>query len=168
MMRVGILGGSFNPLHQGHVYICELAIKKLHLNQVWMIPASQNPLKASAIDKEYSDRVLACKKLTKNNHRIKIYRFDEIYTIELVKRLKSRYKNIQFFWLMGADLIRDFHRWHNFKKIISLVHLVIFSRENFLLKIRTTHSWNFIKLGKYSVFHTKNLDISSTKLRNGT
>lgn len=164
-MKVGLLGGSFNPPHQGHIHISELAIKKLGLNQIWWIPTQKNPLKEAKIYEAYVSRLQKCEKLLKNRSKFKILQFDEIYTEKLVRKLKLKNKGVEFFWLMGADNLENFHRWKNFKKLISMIHLVIFSRENFLTKIKKTKSWKFIKTGKYSIFFTKNLDISSSKIR---
>jgi nicotinate-nucleotide adenylyltransferase len=164
-MKVGLLGGSFNPPHQGHVYISELAIKKLGLNQVWWIPTKRNPLKDAGIYEAYLGRIQKCEKLIQQHPKLKIQRFDEIYTEKLIRQLRAKYKNVEFFWLMGADNLEQLHRWENFKKLISMIHLVIFSREKFLLKIRKTRVWNFVKRGDHSVFFTKNLDISSSQIR---
>lgn len=164
-MKVGLLGGSFNPPHQGHVYISELAIKKLGLNQVWWIPTKRNPLKDAKIYEAYVGRIKKCEKLIQRHPKLKIQQFDEIYTEKLIRRLRAKYKNIEFFWLMGADNLEQLHRWENFKRLISMIHLVIFSREKILLKVKKTRAWNFIKKNRLSVFFTKNLDISSSQIR---
>ena len=165
MIKVGLLGGSFNPPHQGHLHISNLAIKKLHLNQVWWIPTAHNPFKKKSIYKAYETRMADCKKLTRLSPKIRVQNFDEIYTYKLLFGLKKRYKNIKFFWLMGADNLEKFHQWENFKKIVSQVSLVIFSREKILRKIKKTKSWKFISLSKYKIFYSKNLNISSTQIR---
>ena len=67
---------------------------------------------------------------------------------------------------MGADNLENFHRWKNFKKIPDLAQLAIFSREDSLKKITKSRAWNFLKNKNTRVFFTKNLNISSTKLRN--
>jgi len=165
-MKVGLLGGSFNPPHQGHVHISELAIKKLGLNQVWWIPTSKNPFKEASIYEAYVGRVRKCEKLIKNHSKLHIKQFDEIYTEKLIKRLQAKYKNIDFFWIMGADNLERFHEWKNFKKIIRMIPIAIFSRETFLQKIRKTKLFHLKESSKFLVFHTKNLDISSTQIRN--
>lgn len=167
-MKVGLLGGSFNPPHKGHIHISELAIKKLGLNQVWWIPTAQNPFKEKSLYKSYESRLELCEKLVKNHPKIRIKKFDEIYTEELVTRLKSQNKNIEFFWLMGADNLEKFHQWKNFRKIIEMIPLAIFSRETYLKKIQKTKSWNFLKSANPRIFFTKNFDISSTKIREKT
>lgn len=164
-MKVGLLGGSFNPPHQGHIYISNLAIKKLGLNQVWWIPTAQNPFKDKSIYESYENRLKKCQLLTKQSPKIHVKKFDEIYTNILITELRSRYKNIEFFWLMGADNLEKFHQWEGFKKLIHQVPLIIFSRKNFLKKIKKTVSWKFISTSKYKIFHTKNFDISSSEIR---
>ena len=119
-MKIGLLGGSFNPPHLGHIHISQLAIKKLGLNQVWWIPTAQNPFKEKSIYESYKNRVLKCEILAKSQSKIHIKQFDEIYTQRLISRLQARYKNIEFFWLMGADNLEKFHQWKNFKKLIQV------------------------------------------------
>jgi nicotinate-nucleotide adenylyltransferase len=164
-MKVGLLGGSFNPPHQGHLHISQIAIKKLGLNQVWWIPTAHNPFKEKSIYDSYENRVQKCEKLTQNLIKIRVKKFDEIYTNLLVSKLQARYKNIEFFWLMGADNLEKFHQWENFKKIIRQIPLMIFSREKILQKIKKTKAWKFVKISNYKIFYTKNLDISSTQIR---
>lgn len=164
-MKVGLLGGSFNPGHQGHVYISEIAIKKLKLNQVWWIPTAQNPFKEKSIYESYEKRVENCLALTSLNPKIRVKKIDEIYTEKLVSRLRKKYPNIEFFWLMGADNLEKFHQWKNFKKLIHEIPFVIFSRENFLKKIRRIRIWKLIFLTKSRFFYIKNCDISSSKIR---
>ncbi len=164
-MKVGILGGSFNPPHFGHLHISNLAIKKLGLNQVWWIPTKKNTLKEARIYEGYVGRVKKCEELISASPKLKIQQLDEIYSERLVKKLKAKYPHIEFFWLMGADNLGNLHRWENFKNFISMIHLAIFSREKDLLKIKKTRAWHFVKHHKFSIFFTKNLDISSTELR---
>jgi nicotinate-nucleotide adenylyltransferase len=164
-MKVGLLGGSFNPPHQGHIHISLLATKKLGLNQVWWIPTLQNPFKEKSLYENYQARLRKCQELTKLFAKIRVKEIDEIRTIALVNRLQSQYKNIEFFWLMGADGLEKFHRWKNFKNIIRQIPLIIFSRENFLSKIKKTKAWKFIAASNYKIFYTKNLDVSSSKIR---
>lgn len=164
-MKVGLLGGSFNPPHQGHIHISNLAIKKLGLNQVWWIPTLHNPLKNESIYENYQNRILRCEDITKSYPRILVKKFKEIYTEKLLIRLKQKFPNIEFFWIMGADNLENFHRWKNFQKLAKTIPLIIFSRENFLQKIRKVKSWRFIMFGNYKIFPTKNFDLSSSKIR---
>ncbi len=161
-MKVGILGGSFNPAHQGHIYISNLAIKKLGLNQVWWIPTAKNPLKKAPYE-NYQKRLNQCNLITKNNPKIKIKEIDEIYTEKLVKKLKARYRNIDFFWIMGDESFVTLHLWKNFRRLLKLITFAVFSRETFS-KIR--QSKIFYTKPKALFFPTKTLKISSTAIRN--
>ena len=165
IMKVGILGGSFNPPHLGHVHISQLAIKKLNLNQVWWVVTEKNPLKEAVIFDQKLSRIQKCRNIIKNQKNLRLCEIDEIYTINLVRRLKAKYKNVKFFWLMGADNLENFHRWKNFKEISKEINLAIFSREDFLSKIKKMKSWSFVKRNNPKIFFTKKLDISSTKIR---
>lgn len=165
-MKIGILGGSFNPPHKGHIYISELAIKKLGLNFVWWIPTQKNPLKEAKNYEAYVSRIKKCEKLISSSPKLKIQQFDEIYSEKLVKKLKAKYPNVEFVWIMGSDNLANLHRWKNFKNFISNIKLTIFSRENSLLKIKQSRAWPFVKLQNPAIFFTKNLDISSTQIRN--
>jgi len=163
-MRVGILGGSFNPPHAGHIHISKLAIQKLALNQVWWIPAVQNPLKEDQKN-SYQNRLSQCEKILEKESKFKIYKSREIYSYKLIESLNKKYPQIEFFWIMGGDNLENLHRWKNYKKFISGINLAIFSRENSLVKIKKMPVWNFLRNYKYSIFFTKNMDVSSSKIR---
>lgn len=165
-MKVGLLGGSFNPPHKGHIHISELAIKKLKLNQVWWIPTAQNPFKDKSLYENYEVRTQKCRLITKNNSKIHIKELDEIYTEKLVRHLKSKHKDIEFFWIMGADNLKSFHKWKNFRKLIELIPIAVFSREKFLRQVRKAKIFHLKIPSQFLVFHTKNIDISSTQIRN--
>lgn len=172
-MKVGLLGGSFNPPHKGHIHLSQLAIKKLGLNQVWWIPTAQNPFKAKSLYEDYEKRVAKCFSITKNLPKIRTKTWDEIYTEKLVKSLKNRYKTYEFFWLMGADGMERLHQWENFKNLLKLLPFVIVSRETFLKKLHKTRAFIMAQklrksnntLPKLRIIRSKNLDISSTKIR---
>ncbi len=177
-MKIGLLGGSFNPAHQGHIHISELALQKLGLNQVWWIPTSQNPLKEKATE-SYLARLKGCLEITKNHPKIftKDFEKDSFSTYKLVKKIKSKYPEIRFYWIMGADNLEKFHLWKNFLPLIKSIEFAIFSRADFLLKAKETRAFKIYqnalsirnldsRLPKLSLFQTKNYDISSSAIRN--
>jgi nicotinate-nucleotide adenylyltransferase len=166
-MKVGLLGGSFNPPHQGHLHLSNLAIKKLNLNQVWWIPTLKNPFKEDSIYESYVSRVEKCEDLIRNYPKLRLKRFSEIYTQKLIERLKKKYPNVEFFWIMGADNLEKFHKWKNFKELLKSIPIAIFSREKFLQHARKSRIFQLKLQPKLLIFHTKNLDISSTKIRLG-
>lgn len=160
-MKIGLLGGSFNPAHQGHIHISNLAVQKLGLNQVWWIPTAQNPLKEKTIT-PFAARFASCLEITKNHPKIRIKNFekDSFFTYDLVRRIKKLYPQAQFYWIAGADILPQFHRWKNYKKLLKIIKFVIFSR-NCKDKPR------FIPT-EFLIFKTKNYDISSSEIRNNS
>ena len=173
-MKVGILGGSFNPAHLGHIHLSKIAIKKLGLNQLWWIPTSQNPLKQKNAFLNFEERVKNCKIITQKNPKIYVIKIDNFYSIDLINSLQKKYKNYEFIWVMGADNLLDFHRWHDFKNLICKIEFAIFSRDNYLkkinnfkeIKIYKKYKNNSKNLPKFSIFNTPKLNISSTQIRN--
>ncbi len=167
-MKIGILGGSFNPPHKGHFYISEIALKHLKLDQIWWIVTEKNPLKNPKDYESHAARIKKCQDLVGIHPQIKILQSNEIYTEKLITSLKRKYKNHHFTFVVGADVLEKFHRWKNFKKIISEIDLAIFSRGDFLLKIQKFPAWKFVKNAKrFRVFFTKNNSLSSSEIRNG-
>jgi len=149
-MKIGILGGSFNPAHDGHLHISLLAIKKLNLDQLWWIPTKYNPFKNQISYLSHQQRVEDCQNFVKKHPKIIVKNFAEIYTINLVSRLQKSHKNHDFLWIMGADNFENFHRWKNFTKLIKLLPIAIFSRDDYLAKIRKTKAWQIYQTKKNS------------------
>jgi nicotinate-nucleotide adenylyltransferase len=172
-MKIGILGGSFNPPHLGHLHISEIAIKKLNLDQIWWIPTTQNPLKSSDNFLDFEQRILATKKFTEHNPKIFVKKIPNIYSIDLINFLQKKYPKYEFIWIAGADNLQNLHRWKNFDILIKKIEFAFFSREKFLLKINNYQSikrYRFLKksskkLPRFRFFYNKNLDISSTSIR---
>ena len=165
-MKIGILGGSFNPPHHGHLYLSNLALQRLKLDQIWWVITEKNPLKSAKDYESHTARMQKCKALIGHHPKIKILQSSEIYTEKLITRLKAKHKNHRFTFVVGADVLEKFHLWKNFKKIISGIDLAIFSRGDFLLKIQKFPAWKFVKTAnRYSIFFTKNNHLSSTELR---
>lgn len=172
-MKVGLFGGSFNPPHQGHLHISNLATKKLGLNQVWWIPTAKNTFKDSSIYENYDVRYAKCKKLIRKLPKAHIKDFDEIKTETLIKRLQNKYPTYEFIWIMGADNLERFHEWDNFRKLIKLLPFAIFSRDSHSSKISQSKAFKIysklrspnLQLPKFLNIRTKTLNISSTQIR---
>ena len=151
-MKIGILGGSFNPAHQGHIHISLQAIKKLNLDQVWWIPTQYNPFKDKSKYLSHQQRLKDCQIFVKNYPKIYVKNFAEIYTIKLIKRLQINSRGHEFVWIMGADNFENFHRWKNFSQLIMLLPIAIFSRDDYLAKIRKTKAWQIYQSKKIMRF----------------
>ena len=133
MKNIGLLGGSFDPPHKGHLYISLEAKKILKLDEIWWLVTPKNPLKISE-PATYSERVYNCKLITRGKP-INVYekekKINSKYTSLSLKYILNNYKNITFFWLMGADNLIHFHKWQKWKQIFNNISIVVFKRHGY-------------------------------------
>lgn len=138
-MRIGLLGGSFNPAHEAHHDISLAALKRLGLDQVWWLVTAGNPLKDVSGLPPVAERVRAARRIA-NHPRIKVTGFDggtgSPYTADLLATLVQRYPGVDFVWLMGADNLATVHRWKAWPEIFQLVPIAVLDRPGFRLKAR--------------------------------
>jgi nicotinate-nucleotide adenylyltransferase len=130
-MRIGIMGGSFNPAHDGHRHISVEALARLGLDQVWWLVSPQNPLKSEAGMASYERRFATA--LAKSRHpRILVTdletRLGTRYTFDTLTQLKRLYSRTHFVWLMGADNLGQIHQWQRWRGIFGTVPIAVFDR----------------------------------------
>jgi nicotinate-nucleotide adenylyltransferase len=142
-MRIGLLGGSFNPAHAAHVEISLTALKRLGLDRVWWVVTSGNPLKNPSKLPRLSERVEAARKIA-NHPRIAVTGFPgetgSPYTVDLLTELKRRHPAVSFVWLMGADNLAQVHQWRSWQKIFATVPIAVLDRPGFRLKARASQA----------------------------
>jgi nicotinate-nucleotide adenylyltransferase len=166
--KIGILGGTFDPAHIGHIKISKEAKKKIHLNKVFWVITKKNPFKKKSF-LNLKKRINYAKKININNKFIKIYFFEDKIksnkTIDLMKFLKNRYKKTEFFFIMGADNLINFHKWKKWNKIAEISKILVFNRLNY--KSKSLKSISFKKLNKKRLqfINFKKVNISSSQLR---
>jgi nicotinate-nucleotide adenylyltransferase len=145
-MRIGLLGGSFNPAHQGHRQISLAAMKRLGLDQVWWLASPGNPLKETSGVPDLASRVTAAREIA-HHPRIVVTGFEgarvdggrgSVYTIDTLRFLKRRFPSVDFVWLMGADNLVLFHRWRDWEKLFGLVPIAVLDRPGYRLKARAS------------------------------
>jgi nicotinate-nucleotide adenylyltransferase len=136
-MRIGLLGGTFNPPHAAHRDISLTALKRLGLDQVWWLVTPGNPLKDVSKLPKLAERVAAAREVA-SHPRIEVSGFDSgdhtSYTIDLLTKLKRRFPGVNFVWLMGADNLPEFHRWRAWEEIFAAVPIAVLDRPGFRLK----------------------------------
>ena len=129
--RIGLLGGSFNPPHAGHLHISRLALRRLGLSRVWWIVSPGNPLKSHRELKPFAERLAAARELARDP-RIVVTDFEADlptpYTAATIGFLKRRFPATRFVWLMGADSLPAFHRWRQWREIFSNVPIAVLDR----------------------------------------
>jgi nicotinate-nucleotide adenylyltransferase len=130
-MAVGLFGGSFNPPHEGHLLVAEIAIRRLRLDQLWWIVTPGNPLKSRKELATLPDRLAMCERLV-HDPRIKITAFEKTlgtsYTAETLAFVKARNPHVHFVWIMGADSLKTFHLWQRWREIASTFPIAVIDR----------------------------------------
>jgi nicotinate-nucleotide adenylyltransferase len=136
-MRIGLLGGSFNPPHEGHVLATRLALRRLRLDRVWWLVTPGNPLKSQDELAALQKRVAAARRLVAGP-RVAVTdieaRIGSRYTYETLAWLKRRAPCVHFVWIMGADNLQQFHRWRHWRAIADLVPIVVVDRPGSTLR----------------------------------
>ncbi len=135
-LKVGLLGGSFDPPHEGHVHITRWALRRLGLDRVWWLVSPGNPLKANG-PAPIADRVAASRALMRHP-RVEITdveaRLGARYTADTLRALRARYPGVRFVWLMGSDNLATFHRWDNWQEIAQTTPLAVLARPHAQLR----------------------------------
>ncbi len=135
--RIGLLGGSFNPAHDGHLAISEEALRRLGLDEVWWLVSPQNPLKSAnnmAPQRSRAERAADLIRTPKIRVTILECEFGTAYTAESLKLLVQRFPKVHFVWLMGADNLIQIDRWQDWQEIFNTMAIAIFDRPTYSLR----------------------------------
>jgi len=139
--RIGLLGGSFNPAHEGHRHISLHALHRLRLDEVWWLVSPQNPLKSAAETASLAKRMERAA-MVAAHPRIRVLdlesRLGTQYTIDSLHALRRRYPATRFVWLMGADNWEGFHRWRAWREILHTVPVAILDRPRYSVRSLAT------------------------------
>ncbi len=165
--KIGILGGTFDPAHKGHLAISREAIKKFDLYSVIWAITKKNPFKNES-ENNLKKRIAKCKKVIKRNKLIKVKYYDDLIksnkTIDLINHLSAN-KKIKLYFLMGADNLIHFHKWYKWKQISQKCNIIVFDRHGY--KKKSINSKTFKKINKKQITFVKfnKVNISSSQLR---
>ncbi len=128
-LKIGVMGGSFDPPHSGHAHVIETARRRLGLDWVWVMPAKGNPLKMTQTP--FLQRWIACRDVL-FAPRVRVTSFEEDlglrYTLDVLTALKRRGTGAKFVWIMGADNLEQFHLWRRWEEIARTVPIAVVSR----------------------------------------
>ena len=160
-IKVGILGGTFDPAHKGHLEISKQAKKLLNLkNVIWAI-TKQNPFKDIS-KSNLKNRIQFAKKLIAKNDFIKIRFYEEKIssnrTIDLINYLKKD-KKYELYFIMGADNLINFHKWHKLKSIVKKCNLLVFDRQGYKAKSLKSVTYNGVNKKRLSFIKFKKVNI---------
>ncbi len=138
--QIGLLGGSFNPAHEGHLAISRDALRHLRLDRVWWLVSPQNPLKPVAEMASYADRFASAQRLAARDRRILVsdleQRLGTRYTVDTILWLKQHRRD-HIVWLIGADNLLQLPKWHHWRRLLAMVPIAVFAREPYSYRAST-------------------------------
>lgn len=159
MIRIGILGGTFDPPHIGHFIIAEEVRRQLQLDEIWFIPNNEPPHKGKALT-DKNDRLKMLQLVIDEIeyfrvHTIELEREGKSYTIDTIKALREQYPQHKFYFIIGADMVEYLPHWKDIEQLVSMIDFVGVKRKNYELN------------SKYPVLEVEIplIEISSTNIR---
>jgi nicotinate (nicotinamide) nucleotide adenylyltransferase/ribosome silencing factor RsfS/YbeB/iojap len=137
--RIGLLGGSFNPAHHGHLHLSLNALKRLDLDEVWWLVSPQNPLKPEAGMAPFGERLDGARRFAAGHRRIRVTDLENRldgrhYTADTLHILRRRFPQIRFVWLMGGDNLVQIRDWQRWTEIFETVPIAVFDRPSYSLR----------------------------------
>ena len=183
--NLGILGGTFDPPHKGHLHISKLVIKKLYLTTLYWAITKQNPLKKTTPHNNENKRKTLCRQLTRSEKKIKLFNTGDIknsnLTINILRKIKKKItKKTNLFFIIGADNLIQLHQWKDYKKIFSLCTVVVMNRIGYKKPALTSPAAKRFRKTKISLdtllkigpkqkewvyINNKGINVSSSRLR---
>ena len=166
-MKIGILGGSFDPAHKGHLAISKEAKKRFKLEKIIWAVTKKNPLKAES-KTPISKKIKDCKKITIKKKYIQIKFLEKVIksnkTIDLINFLKKS-SNSEIYFIMGADNLINFHKWHKSKEISKKCNILVFDRQGYKRKSLKSKTYINKDPNNLEFIEFKKVNISSSQLR---
>lgn len=181
---VGLLGGSFNPAHDGHLHISLQALKLLGVDAVWWMVSPQNPLKSTTDMAPLAVRMKSAEEAATHPDILVTDIESQMgtqYTFDTLRKLQEHFPRTRFVWLMGTDNLLQFHQWREWERIFGLMPIAVFDRpplqnnirhclaaDKFHAHLRPPEEAHILKDQKapaWSILHIPLNDQSSTKIR---
>ncbi|MFV0479500.1 MAG: nicotinate (nicotinamide) nucleotide adenylyltransferase [Anaerorhabdus sp.] len=161
MKKIGCLGGSFDPIHQGHIAVANYVLKECELDEVWLIPSKETPLKNRVLT-SFEQRERMIRLALKDESGLACCTIEKelpipSYTIQTVTALKSEYPECEFYWIIGDDLVEQLPKWKEIEKLLQEIQFVVVSRNEKNINLNS----NLIYLNQLHI------PISSTEIRDG-
>lgn len=157
-MRIALYGGTFDPIHHGHLVLAREALERLELDRVVFIPAARSPFKPGVASSTGPLRLKMIQAAIEGEQSFavddtEITRGGTSFTIDTVSEIRSRHPGAELFWLIGQDHVRELPKWHRYTELRELLHFIVFTREGYSVP---TERFRVI---------TRQLDISATDIR---
>ena len=166
--KIGILGGSFDPPHKGHIEISKISLKKIRLKKIFWIVTKKNPFKKKPFF-SLKDRLLKAKRSIKKYKNIRVLYLDEKIrssrTINVINYFRKVKKQKDLYLILGSDNLLKFHKWTNWKKIVKLTKLIVFSRKGYDKKSKESKVVKYLNKKNIIYINNNSIDISSSNIK---
>ena len=173
--KIILFGGTFDPIHQGHLLVADSAIQQIHAEKIIFIPARRSPHKnfLPVADGDMRLEMISIAIADKDKYTVsdcELKRPEPSFTLDTIRNIKSEYpKNSLFYWLLGADMVKDLPKWHKIHELIDECHLCVMLRPGFeqpsFSKFEPILGLQRVKKLEKNVILTPLVDVSSTKIR---
>tara|TARA_B100001179_G_scaffold133494_1_gene95859 strand:+ start:121 stop:657 length:537 start_codon:yes stop_codon:yes gene_type:complete len=167
-IKIGILGGTFDPAHKGHLVISRIAKKKIKLDYIIWSITRKNPFKKQP-KINIEERIKISKKITKKYRFIKIefleHKINSKKTIDSIRFLKTINTTLNIFFIMGADNLIKFHKWDQWKEIVKLAKILVFDRQGYKSRSLVSIAAKKIPRNRWKFIKFKKINISSSQIR---
>ena len=166
-IKIGVLGGSFDPAHKGHLAISKEAKKRFDLKKIIWAITRKNPFKDES-KTTLSKRINYCKKIIGSNSFIRVKFYEDIIksnkTIDLINYIKKN-NGIEVYFIMGADNLINFHKWHKSKSISQKCNILVFDRHGYKKNSLKSKTFKTLNKDNLKFIEFKKVNISSSQLR---
>ena len=165
-MKIGLLGGSFNPVHNGHIKLAQTALDSFSLDKILFLPSGNHPLKKQSDILPVEIRYDLTKKAIASYSNFEISRLDMAttepsYTKLLIMRLNKEFSNNEFYFIAGSDIISELSKWYDYKWVLNNIKIIIAHRPDI-----DRSTWNDLEyIDKLHFLEMDPIDISSTMIR---
>ena len=132
-MKIGFLGGSFDPVHFGHLIAAQDVYEQYHFDRLFLVPAAQAPLKAQDMQSVTEDRLAMLRAACEWDHRLEIADYElnkggVSYTIDSVRHFRQQFPNDELFWIIGGDQLPLLHKWKDISQLAAMVEFIFLER----------------------------------------
>ena len=165
---VGLLGGSFDPVHKGHIVISKIALKKIKLDKIYWLITKKNPFKKK-VHFSLNRRIELAQKASKNLNKIQVLYLDKLVkssrSINLVNYFIKKKKISNIYFIIGSDILIELHKWKSWKKLVKLTKLVVFSRKGYDKKGKNSIVVKYLKSKNIIFIKNKPIVVSSSSIK---
>ena len=168
LLSIGILGGSFDPVHKGHLAISKIALKKVKLDKIYWLITKKNPFKKK-VHFSLKNRIKLAKQASKNLKKIQILYLDKEVkssrSINQINYLIENKKLNNIYFIIGSDILIELHKWVSWKKLVKLTKLIVFSRKGYDKKSKNSIVAKYLKNKSIIYIKNKPINVYSTLIR---